>query len=370
MKTQLTKRLTKLTNRFFSLLKDKLHKEKKGYTIGNWRELPKNRLDKIPRVMWVLAGDENVGSSRLKGILIDRFAHEFECGFLSNLSYSSIQMDMRLKWQSNEWSPFLKRADIVVLQTWTGSTLEFLENCRLLGIPVVFTLSDMEFQKIPDKLFKLIDAIVVSSEVLQEKALTYHNNVILIDDPIEVPPERKLNRTNHNVDPEIIWMGHPDNWAETDFIRTLLREPEFRLIQLRTVSKHPQATHQWDLDTRWDNISRSDIAMLPCRMDEWGIAKSSNRVASFMALGYPVIASPIPSYRKLMEHGKNGFFAERKEEWINYLRILRDYKMREKIGTEAYTNPRLNEIRIDNIVRQWAAIFSQLYDAQSNNQKR
>lgn len=64
-------------------------------------------------------------------------------------------------------------------------------------------------------------------------------------------------------------------------------------------------------------------------------AKSNVKVSTAMSLGMPVIACPLTSYIEAIEHGKNGFIAETKEDWVKYLRMLKDPKLRQYIGINA-----------------------------------
>jgi glycosyltransferase involved in cell wall biosynthesis len=54
-----------------------------------------------------------------------------------------------------------------------------------------------------------------------------------------------------------------------------------------------------------------------------------------MCVGLPVIATPIPSYEPIIEHGRNGFLARSRQEWIEYLNVLRDPTLRKSIGEQA-----------------------------------
>jgi glycosyltransferase involved in cell wall biosynthesis len=54
-----------------------------------------------------------------------------------------------------------------------------------------------------------------------------------------------------------------------------------------------------------------------------------------MAVGLPVIATPIPAYEPVMEHGRAGFFARSRDDWMTYLEALRDPVHRRRIGQQA-----------------------------------
>jgi glycosyltransferase involved in cell wall biosynthesis len=63
--------------------------------------------------------------------------------------------------------------------------------------------------------------------------------------------------------------------------------------------------------------------------------KSENRLTLKMAIGLPVISSPIPAYEAVVEHGRNGFFARSPTEWTRYLEVVRDPAIRHEIGKAA-----------------------------------
>ncbi len=63
--------------------------------------------------------------------------------------------------------------------------------------------------------------------------------------------------------------------------------------------------------------------------------KSENRLTLKMAIGLPVIATPIPSYQSIIESGENGFLADSRADWLRNLEALRDPALRIEIGKQA-----------------------------------
>jgi len=330
------------------------------YTRAACDRLPVHKCDGRPRVTWVLSGDEWVGSARLKGILIDRHARQTDCGFDSVVAYMPQGWDRCLRWSPVQWRPFLMRTDVLVIQTRTGATRALLDECRRQDIAVVLTVSDMEFEEIPARVTEIADAIVVSSEPLQTAASEFHHNVTLIDDPVEVPDGSIRASDDFGSQPELVWLGHSNNWPTIEWLKKALDGPEFSRIRIRTVTSHPIATHQWSPVTVWRDVSHSAIAVIPCKLDDYGRAKSSNRLAAFMAMGYPVICTPIPSYTRLIKDGVNGFFATTAEEWRHCISTLRDPELRERVGTAARHTSALDELRIDNVAARWRSLFESL----------
>jgi glycosyltransferase involved in cell wall biosynthesis len=67
---------------------------------------------------------------------------------------------------------------------------------------------------------------------------------------------------------------------------------------------------------------------------EWKV-KSENRLTLKMAMGLPVVATPIPAYEPVVEQGVNGFLARSMDEWMQHLGALRDPALRMSMGQQA-----------------------------------
>lgn len=103
---------------------------------------------------------------------------------------------------------------------------------------------------------------------------------------------------------------------------------------------------QWSPDDVYDQMLQADIGIIPIDTNEettntqvaaWKV-KSENRLTMKMCVGLPVIATPIPSYLPVINQGKNGYFANSVHEWLEYLNVLRDPKLRREIGENAYSS--------------------------------
>ncbi len=97
----------------------------------------------------------------------------------------------------------------------------------------------------------------------------------------------------------------------------------------------------WDPIGVYEAMGQADIGIIPIQtsvgheLDKFPPAwkvKSENRLTMKMCFGLPVIATPIPSYEPIIVQGKNGFLANNRQEWIDYLDALRDVKLRKNIG--------------------------------------
>jgi len=100
----------------------------------------------------------------------------------------------------------------------------------------------------------------------------------------------------------------------------------------------------WNIDTIHQNMAECDIGIIPVDtqfdpvvgsdVSSW-LVRSENRLTLKMAMGLPVIASPVPSYKEVIVQGENGFLATGREEWLECFEALRDPRRRKAIGQRA-----------------------------------
>lgn len=100
----------------------------------------------------------------------------------------------------------------------------------------------------------------------------------------------------------------------------------------------------WDSVGVYRHIAQADIGIIPVDMHSeqpvpgsvpnW-MVKSENRMTMKMSMALPVIASPVPSYEPVVEHGVNGFLAQSRGEWLSHLDALRDPALRRQVGQRA-----------------------------------
>lgn len=124
------------------------------------------------------------------------------------------------------------------------------------------------------------------------------------------------------------WRGQPSSQR--------LRHAAFLLSpRIRRVAWHPRGVYE--------HMQAADVGIIPVEADAatredplpvWQV-KSENRLTLKTAVGLPVVASPVPSYEPVIEHGRNGFFARDRREWLAHLEALRDPDLRASIGQTA-----------------------------------
>lgn len=89
-------------------------------------------------------------------------------------------------------------------------------------------------------------------------------------------------------------------------------------------SSCPFQLRAWSEATEAVDIAPMDAGVMPLRDDDWERGKCGYKLIQYMAAGKPVVASPVGVNTQIVDHGVTGFLAEGEDEWLRYLRVLRD----------------------------------------------
>ena len=132
------------------------------------------------------------------------------------------------------------------------------------------------------------------------------------------------------------------NWARWKFASIASWRDRWRLFGF-LANRRIERVH-WDANTVYTQMSDADIAIIPVDMIDdpvpgstlsWWQVKSENRLTMQMSLGLPVIASPVPSYLPVIDHGRNGYVAATPKQWRACFDALRDPHIRREVGAQA-----------------------------------
>lgn len=262
--------------------------------------------------------------------------------------------------------------DVVVLQKVRGPSAEALaRQLAIAGIRTVYSVCDL----VDVPMVEYTDATAIVTEYL--KSLyppEFQSRMHVVHDGIERPTIKKnewSNNTGTRLNPlkavlvtsasldRLPVIGQPPPWLGIRIVGryarglhrwqeirwTLARQAsEDRLSYLRFLANRRIECRPWDQDGVYNEMMQADLAVIPIdrptvRQDltappSWKL-KSENRLTMKMSMGLPVIATPIPSYEPVIEHGVNGFFASSRRDWEKYLTALREPERRREMGLAA-----------------------------------
>lgn len=237
----------------------------------------------------------------------------------------------------------------------SAQDLQCMKLARKAGKRIIYDLCESLFQfNNPSykEAIEYADIVVCCSNQLAEEvqANTSQQNVIVIEDAVEsdfnvnCPYDLKKEVT-------VGWIGMGGNARHADRLRPMIESLGYRLI---TIHEHENADVKWGLDTWQQQLSTCDIAIAPVDAEAQP-AKSSNKILTYMGFGIPVVASPLPAYEEVIEHGVNGYIATTDEEWERCLKALRYAEERKRIGTQGKETAR--QYSLDIIGHRWADIL-------------
>jgi glycosyltransferase involved in cell wall biosynthesis len=140
------------------------------------------------------------------------------------------------------------------------------------------------------------------------------------------------------------WIGNTGSLTDftapvTDALR---RHIDAGRICLRIVSSEPLARDDlvadfepWSLATEVDSLRRFDIGIMPLRDDEQSWGRCGLKAIQCMAVGVPVVASPVGAAPEIID-GANGLLASTSEEWFEALgRLAGSVDLRDTMGERA-----------------------------------
>jgi glycosyltransferase involved in cell wall biosynthesis len=322
------------------------------------RGKPQSLMKRAP-IFWFLCGDQNVASSRLQGYIVHRYLKSR--GFKSILFSAPATLTRDLLIYENE-QPML--ADfvsngIVVLQKIKGShASNFIREINKREIQSIYISCDYE----PENSIPLECSYVVSPvKALVDYYSQRGKQAIYIPDPVECTVDRSELVSNN--DPSIlklVWVGEAGNWGSLEELKGILSSPGMEKYSLVTVSNHPQADHRWNRKTVYDIIKGCDIGVIPIdKNSKRASYKSNNRITLFMALGKPVMAGNIPSYRDTIVNGENGYLCLTREDWIKGLKALETKEKRDQVAIRAYDQLG-NAYIIPEVGQKWEEFFNDI----------
>jgi len=242
-------------------------------------------------------------------------------------------------------------------------------------IPYVFDMDDWEYRENVGKYFGIFPKskseylsrifahnsrfCIAASHYLKDYLSQFNKKVYLIPTGIDT----NLFKPKHNCDKkEVIfsWHGLINRKEIVDYLKFVI---ECFIIVNREI-KHTQL---WIKGTgifikdfleilknyrnenikyfRWSHpltipsyLDKVDIGLFPLlEKTHFNLAKFPVKVVEYMAKKIPVIASNMGEVKYIIKHNYNGFLANSKEEFVDYmLKLTKDRFLREKIGKNAY----------------------------------
>lgn len=231
---------------------------------------------------------------------------------------------------------------------------------RRRGIPLVYDFDDpiwlpytspsngaLARLKFPNKtasICRLASVVTVGNRLLAEYASRHSANVHVVPTTIEL--DRYPARTVYD-EPSRVTLGWTGSHSTLAFLeqlrdplRVLAERDPYRLViishsadyRLQGVDVDTLAV-RWSADAEATDLAQMDIGLAPFPDTGWTPWRCHGKVLQYMALGIPVVASPVGVVSDYIADGETGFLARTECEWVEKLsRLIRDRDLRARIG--------------------------------------
>ncbi len=144
------------------------------------------------------------------------------------------------------------------------------------------------------------------------------------------------------------------NVEVADFLRPICEKLGY---EYSTMSEWPSHDIKWELEKWLGWMREADIVVCAAR-HQIQPAKSANRAVQAMSLWKCVIASPLPAYLEVINHGVNGMICGTPEEWEAALKRLGDSGVRKQMGGKAKES--VYDFSVQKIGAKWADLVKGL----------
>lgn len=297
-------------------------------------------------ILYLLHGGPSKASSRARGFWI-----------AEELTKNGIRCQLqccRLKREMLRAAAEIPRHDVIVFQkTYTRWHVALLRWANYLGKQTYFDIDDhpspngvARTLRNFEHMLRRCDGVLAGSEALRDYIQPFQPNVHLVPTGIRLTdyPLKATSETPSNGVVCLGWTGNANTYAP-DLI-SVLREPLTVVarktpLRLKIVGAcgRPELYRNFGqirglqldcIDTLdWGNpvdvaeaLKDFDIGLFPLLRNEYNHYKCGFKALEYMAMGIPVISSPVAINTAIVQHEKNGLLADTKHEWIGALRML------------------------------------------------
>jgi glycosyltransferase involved in cell wall biosynthesis len=263
---------------------------------------------------WIFTPDDNFGPIRIRCINVLKYLESNGIG-IKRISFNDID-----------------KYKVVIIRDFSKDILDKIQEWHKSGKIVIFDLCEdlYQFQYVKE-IISSCDMVVTCSHMLLFKTKEYNKNSYLIEDAVETSQE--LCKKSYATDKiKVAYCGMGGGSVEARKLSSIIEKLGMQLV---IISEWTDANIKWDKNTWCHELLKCDIVIAP-KNYQLQPCKSNVQITQAMALGLPVICSPLDAYKRVIQYGKNGFIAETDEEWEQCLEKLKDEKLREEIGRNGY----------------------------------
>jgi glycosyltransferase involved in cell wall biosynthesis len=187
---------------------------------------------------------------------------------------------------------------------------------------------------------RLSSRVIAGSRHLAEYARQHNSNVTIVPTSIDTNLYRPVERApNEKI--VVGWTGSSTSQTHLEMFADVLRELlSRRNVEIRVQSNRrpdlpglPFVWLPWSAQTEVQELNGFDIGIKPMPDNPWSRGKCPMKEIQYMSMAIPTVCSAVGASRELIQHGKNGFLASSKEDWLRSLEaLIDDPGLRQSVG--------------------------------------
>lgn len=196
-----------------------------------------------------------------------------------------------------------------------------------------------------DSIARIADVTICINDLIADRMRPYARNVEVIPNAIDLA--RYTPRPPPSTDGPCVFgfSGSPSTVSQLLEIRGALsrvaREVPSSLHVVGgacpfRLEQAPVVAVRWTAADELKILQAFDVGLAPAPDEDIFRYKSPVKVLLYMAVGLPVVASPLGMATRIIRHGENGFLASTEQEWADALiELARNPGLRARMGAEA-----------------------------------
>jgi glycosyltransferase involved in cell wall biosynthesis len=221
-----------------------------------------------------------------------------------------------------------------------------------------------------DKLMLSASCVTCGNDYLKARASKAGaNDIMYVPTVVDLDKYTLLSYDNKKREGEsikIVWIGTPATQKYLNLVSGILTHLaaiyDFTLVVVGsdnfTSDKFNVQRLNWNESTENEVLSQCDIGIMPLFDDKWERGKCGYKLIQYSASGLPVIGSSIGVNRSIIDHGRTGFLAADKQDWIYALETLfNDVNLRHKMGRAGRSN-----IELSYNLKTWTERLSKTFE--------